>query len=423
MNINNRRHHIQGYFRQLVIIFILCVATGIHVFAQNNTSSPFTVFGLGEIELRSYGITTGTGDVGIGVKSTNFLNKRNPAGLSGIDTLTFILDISGAVKFSEFSVASRNEHATNFNFKNLAVGFRPAKIWTTSVGLCPYSNVGYKNKRYQAVDGTLPTVFVTTTFTGSGGVNKFYWGNSVELIKGLSLGVTASYFFGSIVHEESASSIRIKETMTANKLNFDFGMQYSYLFGDPLGDNLQLTVGGVYGYKSDFHLYQDITINSDKRVKPDHKTYLPESFGVGFSLLRNRKNSEWLFAADYYQQNWSADNKWSYESLRYEDSRMYNIGFQITPNKKRPNNYLQLMHYQIGACYQESYMSVNGHQLKDYSVSMGVGLPFRNRSYVNVSLNLGQSGTWERGGITESYALLSINMSLIELWFAKQKYD
>jgi hypothetical protein len=114
--------------------------------------------------------------------------------------------------------------------------------------------------------------------------------------------------------------------------------------------------------------------------------------------------------------------------MTYSDSHVYSVGLQITPNTKRPENYFQFIRYQIGACYNQSYLKVEGHQLEDYSLSLGVGLPFSNQvrrtiSYVNVAINAGESRTGERGGITERYILLSVNLSLIDNWLAKRQWD
>ena len=391
--------------------------------AQNSTSSPFSIFGIGEIEKRDFGRTVGMGTVGIGFQSRNFLNRSNPAGLSAIDTLRFILDVSAAVKFSQFRVSEDKEQSTDFNFKNLAVGVRLSKRWTASVGLGPYSNVGYKIKTHVPVEGTSDNEDIF--FSGNGGVNKFYWANAFELFRGFSLGITSSYLFGNYAQNEEMSVFSINDTYTVSQIYFDFGAQYSYWFGQ----HTNVTVGGVYGYESKMSIQQTqiITGKYGEKRKPDMGTYIPESYGVGFSVLRNKKAGEWILAADYRYQNWSVDrttHKKSGYTLAYADSRTYNIGLQLTPNTQRPEKYIQLIRFQLGASYNQSYLKVNGYQLNDYSVSVGVGLPFArsNFSYVNIALIVGESATGKRGGITERYALLSVNLSLIERWFAKHQW-
>ena len=389
--------------------------------AQSSTSSPFSIFGIGEIETRDFGRTIGMGNVGIGLQSENFLNRRNPAGLSGIDTLRFVLDVSAAYKISEFRTIGQKGRTNNFNFRNLAVGVRLGKRWTSSVGLSPYSNVGYSFTNKEPVQGT--SDYENFNFTGSGGINKFYWANAFELFRGLSIGVTSSYYFGNFVHNEDMNMFSVKNTYNISQIYFDFGAQYSHWFGS----YTNITVGGVYGYQSDMSIQQTEMITSNTGVNrnkrtPDIGSYIPESYGAGFSILRNKRAAEWILAADYQYRNFLVDRS-RYKNLVYTDSRIYSIGLQLTPNKQRPEKYIQAMRFQLGACYNQSYLMVNGYQQNDYSVSLGVALPFRNLSYVTVSATVGESGTGKRGGITERYALLSVNLSLIERWFARYQWN
>ena len=407
------------------LVFVLLMLFVPDMKAQNSTSSPLSIFGIGEIETRDFGRTAGMGNVGIGFQSENFLNRRNPAGLAGIDTLRFIFDVSAAIKFSEFLTSSRSQRTNNFNFKNLAVGVRLSKRWSGSIGLSPYSNVGYHLKDRSQIPGT--DEYSDTDFSGNGGVNKFYWANAFELFRGFSIGVTSSYIFGNITKVEDANTIIDKTLHNINKIYFDFGAQYSHWFGK----NTNITVGGVYGYKSEMPIQRTQTITSNtgterNQRRPDLKSYVPESYGAGFSILRNKKAAEWILAADYQYLNWSVDRS-RHGPLTYAYSHIYSAGLQFTPNPKRGENRLDVMRFQLGACYNQSYLNVNGYQQYDYSLSLGVGIPFVNRlralSYVNISAIVGESLTGHRGGINERYFLLSLNLSLIERWLDKYVYD
>ena len=404
-----------------LIVFLLLVIMFLpDAKSQNSTSSPFSIFGIGEIESRSFGRTTGMGDVGIGYQSENFLNKHNPAALSGIDTLRFIIDVSAAVKISNFVTGSGNNQTTNFSFKSMAAGVRLTKKWTSSVGLSPFSNVGYTLKDQQHVEGTLDS-YNDILFTGSGGINTFYWANAYELFRGFSLGITSSYIFGNITHIEETKIFSIKTTHNVSKINFDFGGQYKHQFGN----HTSITVGGIYSNEAPHSIQRSKTISSYMQIErserlPDLKSFFPQSYGGGFSILRNKKNAEWIFAADYKCQNWSAD-KASYDKMTYTDSHVYKAGIQFTPNTKRPDKYIHVMRFQLGACYNKSYLNVSGHQMEDYSLSAGLGFPFRNSSYVNITANVGESQIGKRG--SERYILFSINLSLIDRWFAKYQWN
>jgi len=408
------------------LVFLIWIFFLPDVQAQNSTSSPLSIFGIGEIEMRDFGRTTAMGSVGIGLRSENFLNRRNPAGITGIDTLRFILDVSAAMKFSEFHTSANKGSTNNFNFKSLAIGVRLSKGWTSSVGLSPYSNVGYQLNQQQQVQGTDDRI--DAVYSGSGGINKFYWANAYELFRGFSLGITSSFLFGNISHTAEEDIITIKDTYNISKTFFDFGMQYSYWFEK----HTNIIVGGIYGYQSKLSVERTRLVTSYNSVErnrrlPDLKTFIPQSYGFGFSILRNKKAAEWIFAADYQFQKWSVDPS-RHKTLTYSDSRLYSAGLQLTPNKGRPDNYMQFMRYMVGASYNQSYLKVNGYQMVDLSLSFGVGLPFYNQmrqtlSYVNIAVNVGEAATGQRGGITERYILITANMSLIERWFAKYRWN
>jgi len=61
--------------------------------AQNNTSSPYSGLGIGELEMSSGGRNTAMGQTGIGLRSNLFMNTANPASLTAIDPQSFLFDI------------------------------------------------------------------------------------------------------------------------------------------------------------------------------------------------------------------------------------------------------------------------------------------------------------------------------------------
>ena len=70
-----------------VLIFIL-----LPLMAQNNTNSPYTRFGYGDLGERSFGAGRAMGGVGYGLRSPKQINPMNPASYSCMDSLTFLFD-------------------------------------------------------------------------------------------------------------------------------------------------------------------------------------------------------------------------------------------------------------------------------------------------------------------------------------------
>ena len=407
--------------RHFVLLFLLLLTGLTNTQAQNNTHSPFSVIGIGEIEMRDFGRTAAMGNTGIGLQSENFLNRRNPAALTRIDTLKFIIDVSAAFKLSEFKSGAKSHITNNFNFKTLAAGVRLSSKWTSSVGLKPVSSVGYNMKAQQYEEGSVNT-YKDFFSSGEGGINSFYWAHAYEFFNGFSLGATVAYMFGNITHNRNIDAMSEVTRLNISKLHFDLGMQYSYWFGD----HTNVMVGAIYIPQSKFDIQPTKTVTSGMLVErnqrlPDTRSYMPESYGAGFAIMRNQNNSEWIVSADYQFSNRSVLGS------RYSDSHLYTAGIQLTPNVRRPESYLQVIRFMLGGSYNRSYLTMKENQLEDYSLSVGAGFPFTTQfstiSYVNVAITAGESFLGGAGGITERYLLFSVNMSLIDRWFAKRQWD
>ena len=87
--------------KKVVFISILII-TQLSLKAQNNTNSPYTRFGYGELADRSFGAGRAMGGVGIGLRSSKQINPMNPASYSCMDSLTFLFDFGVAGQVSWF---------------------------------------------------------------------------------------------------------------------------------------------------------------------------------------------------------------------------------------------------------------------------------------------------------------------------------
>ncbi len=103
--------------RQSFVLMLFSICFVLNIQAQT-TYSPYSMLGLGEIENRDYGRTSGMANIGIGIRDFDYLNPSNPAGISGLDSLKFIMDISVSGKQSYFSGKGKTDGAFNGNLKN-----------------------------------------------------------------------------------------------------------------------------------------------------------------------------------------------------------------------------------------------------------------------------------------------------------------
>ena len=68
-----------------VVIISFLIFTQLPLWAQNNTNSPYTRFGYGELADRSFGAGRAMGGVGYGLRSSKQINPLNPASYSCIN--------------------------------------------------------------------------------------------------------------------------------------------------------------------------------------------------------------------------------------------------------------------------------------------------------------------------------------------------
>ena len=386
------------------------------------TSSPYTMFGIGEIDMGNYGENSGMGGLGIGFRQENTLNSANPASLSLISSKTFIFDGSVYGRFSRFTGQGKTEWVGNGNIQRISVGFRAAKPWTMSFGLVPVSNVGYEINKRSNIEGS--TQQISTVFSGDGGLNKVSWSNAFNLSRHISVGVNSSVVFGTITRVESDDYWRIENASRGQKICFDFGLQYSGL----VGRSTVLTIGAVGGNKSEMKMHNtQVAYNLSTRtmltdwVKPTTTQVLPEFYGGGFSLnWRNRL----VWGIDYRLQKWS-EMPSSVATLRYKDMQKVSAGISYIPAGATARRYWQAVKYQAGVMVNDSYMSIGGDEPLNYAATLGAVLPMRNANSIHVAFEYGKIGALagNRNVIREDYFKITFGFSFKEAWFLKIKYD
>jgi hypothetical protein len=214
--------------KYIVIAFIFC--QNLSVNGQNVSYSPYSVFGIGDIETADYSRNLGMGGVGIGLKSKESLNRLNPASYSGIDSLSFTLESSFSGRASHFYNGNSAQNNSLAGLKKLAVGFCVNSFWHTSAGVVPFSNMGYDMSMIKTTEGA-PYNTYELNLTGNGSINRFYLANSFNLSKNLSVGVNLSFLFGTLTQDENITTSITNYNSTVETKSYlhriypDFGVQ------------------------------------------------------------------------------------------------------------------------------------------------------------------------------------------------------
>lgn len=375
------------------------------------------------------------GGASIGLVSPFHINVTNPATLSGLDTLSFVFEGGLHGRMSQFRTDSDSKLDNNASLGYLYMGFPIAKWLKTGFGLQPYSSMGY------AVTSIMVDPLVgkqQNIFEGNGGTNQAFAAFSVEPVKGLSVGVTASYLFGTLEKSnilffpDSINMINTRKR-TTDKVK-DFTFTYGALYHKEIKKNMELGVGMTWSPQFLMGASQEMLVESFKRTSSGFDYVkdtillnetsgdytMPASYGVGLML---RKSNRWTLAADYKMQEWSKFKKLGTSDLLKNSSEL-SLGMEILPRSTVLSGYFKRLAYRFGLRYADTYLSVNDTQLKEYGISFGIGLPLkRSASTINIGLELGTTGTTDKGLIREDYLRFTFSMSVFERWFAQRKFN
>ena len=419
-----------------VVIISVLIFTQLAVWAQNNTNSPYTRFGFGELADRSFGAGRAMGGVGIGLRSSKQINPLNPASYSCMDSLTFLFDFGVSGQVSWFDDGNTKQHQMNGNVEYIAMQFPLTRRLAVSIGLLPFSHVGYE------FGGTKSEAGLTwaETFTGSGSLSEMYGGISLDIWKKrLAVGANFGFLFGNFSHERNlifalanADDVQKYRRYDVRDLLMDFGVQYTH----PLSREERVTVGVTYspGQRLNTKLY-DIQLvgsgtSSSYTVNDTITNYrydLPHSFGFGLSYVKDNKLT---VAADLKYENWE-DCYFDNEKGLFKNRMRIALGGEYIP-AYRNRNYFGRINYRAGFHYSNSYLRVGrseengykGHGYNEYGASVGLGLPLiDNRSYVNLSFEYVKIHPEMQTMIDEQYFRFTVNYSFNELWFFKRKVN
>ena len=408
--------------------------------AQSGTNSPYSQYGLGVLSDQSTGFNRGMNGVSYGMHEKNQVNFLNPASYANMDSLTFIFDVGASAQVTNFMEGTRKLNASNADIEYAVMGFQAAKHLGMSIGILPYSNVGYN---YYATDNisTDNSTTYTTTYSGSGGTRLLYIGAGYMPVKGLSIGANVGYFWGSYsrsaVNSYSDGYINTvgryySAELTSYYLNA--GLQYTLKLGRQ--DNVTLGLAYTMGHNlsGDANI-NEITSNTQtsvtdttKYAQPD-AIFIPTTFGGGLAWYHG---TQWRIGADYTLQQWSKKAFPDFRNGGYymvndalKDRHKFNLGGEYIHNAAS-RKYLDRVHFRAGVSYATPYIRVNGMDgPKEMSASIGFGLPitnaWNNRSMLNIS------GQWTRvsatGLIRENTFRINVGITFNERWFMKWKLE
>ncbi len=424
----------------------VALATSFGAQAQVTVQSPYSKFGVGNIKGSLLPQLRAMGGISTGVFRTshiNNINMQNPASYAGINLTT--LDIGMAGSGTMLKTSNLSENSFNASLSHVAMAFPVTRKSAVSIGILPYSELGYNFKNTVQV-GTTPENKKTVDYiyTGEGGLSKAYLGYGLQFGDHFRVGANAEYLFGNLI--ENRSTEYVNEAAAINSRNQDknsiYGFAFSYgaQYDINLGNKTSLTVGysGSSAAKLNSEMSQYVTIYGKDQEGNDQAALdtlaftenaktnlkLPLVHSVGFTI---NKENKWLFGADYRMGKWSSmsiDNV----NQNLQDTYGVSVGGQFTPDVTAINGYFKRVDYRLGFQYDKTYVRMNNQDVNQMAVTFGLGLPLssyaRSSFYkMNVSAELGKRGSVSNGLIQENFINFNLGFMLNDKWFQRFKFD
>lgn len=418
------------------IKLLLAAAVAFAASATAQTTSPYSMYGYGIIGDRATSLQRAMGGVGYAMNSGRQINVMNPASYASIDSLTFLFDIGADVSMLRSKEGSVKSNTTGGGVDYVTMQFPICKFMGGSLGLLPYSNVGYAFGN-EIKHGTMEN-------QGSGGINQLYLGLSGK-IGAFSIGFNASYDFGTIVHDVFASPVtggqtKFEQVMEVRDWNINIGAQYTARWNRWN----KLVFGLTYSPKKSLHgktwatmqeTSQDSSPDTVAESRLSGKYYMPQTFGVGVGYTYERS---WRLTveADFTFQQWS---KAPYSALYgaedilhhrpaevvapgmdFNDRTKYAVGAEIVPRLR--GNYGERIAYRLGAYYTDDYLNINGNRVREFGVTAGAGFPTpEGKTQVNIGLEWKKRQASPHRLIGENYFNITLGVNFNEVWFWKRK--
>ena len=303
--------------------------------------------------------------------------------------------------------------------------FPLGKYMGMSVGLLPYSSVGYAfgSKIENGIDSR----------QGSGSINELYVGLSGRLFKGFSIGANIAYMFGTLLNDSyaivnnSGQSALFQREITVRDWHLTAGLQY----GVDITPRNRITAGLIWspgktllGHANtltyDTSTESGPEINEEVKLRDNYS--IPETWGAG---LAYRWNNSLDVEFDVTYQPWSKAKYLGFDTDEartevFADRIKYALGLQYRPDAR--GSYFKRIQYRLGGYYNRDYLVVLGNNVREYGLTAGFGFPVAGfKTIVNLGLEWKHRQATPDPLLKEDYLNITIGVNFNEMWFRKSK--
>ncbi len=442
-------------------------------FAQAQEISPYSRFGMGDITSPDFAASRSLGGLSAAYRSPFNINFANPASYSQLSFVTFEIGVQAN---NRWLTTQNNSYTAGDGFLDyLALAFPFRKNGTLSVGLVPYSSMRYD---LQSNHTDSSGANFTRLYSGRGRTYDLYAGYShivfqkdtnYTLLQNLSLGANVAYRFGQMRYGEvltladnnTSLSARRNATLRVNDLVVTVGAQYRLCLNCPVTPEdsvalkasldaagktvekwqpIYITFGAYGGTPSNFNsnvssVFDRFVVSGSNVTTLDTisstdgekiKLKMPAQFGFGAMIGNDVK---WNIGLDFKYTLWDGFNGIS-DNNPLKNSFRVGGGIEYRPNIEG-RGFVRRTQYRVGGYYDSGYLDINGQNISEFGMTLGLGIPLRplNKGFdqVNIGLAAGSRGTTSSGLLQETFVKVSVGILLnsagADRWFVKRKYD
>lgn len=418
--------------KKIIPLYLLLLLFSWQVSGQNNTGTPYSMYGIGLLQ-DNYGPYTSLGGVSAAMRDNNNINFLNPASYTALDSNRFYFQFGITGEYVHIATHQESSSYRVAQNASLNMAFRIYKNLFTSLGFNQRSDIGYDLYYYKMINGS-DNEYYNQQISGEGGLNDFYLGLAYRF-GNLSLGVNSSLVFGNIEKRVNLIPL-ISDSYYINSRNkiavfdaiFTAGIQY----GITLSPKSKLTLGTAFNFSSKMNARKDLesykvnTSTQGSETLDDEKLHngnISYPFRITGGFAYDYKD-KWTVAGDYTFQEMSSYKEFG-EDQQYNDYHKAAIGVSLLP-ARYGRFWWQRNKYNLGAYAVRSQIELNNVHINTYGVTFGTQIPvyISNRELLlGVAFDLGMRGTEKNGLIQEKYAKIRLNIAFKEGWFMKRKID
>ncbi|MFA5403526.1 MAG: hypothetical protein WC358_01185 [Ignavibacteria bacterium] len=407
------------FFSKIIFIVLLCAGT-----AQSQEEfplgSPYTSFGLGDLQYLSSTRTDAMGIQGISLMG-DYINNLNPASNADLK----FTNISLSFKYGFLKLDNTKISDGNINGINIGVPLSNGRGMTLIMGFNSMIRSNYKISNKFSDDN----VSYTQTYAGNGGISRVNFGLTYKILGGVFLGAEYNYAFG---NQTKLSLLDfVSQYYTNTYIRKENNLTGSFVKGGIIIDLKKLTkleklndftIGFLYQSKLNLNSDQDaiytLSTGNDTVKTSSSDLQIPQAFGVG---ITKKIGKQVIISGDALWQQWSDFISGNLSKNEYTNSSRYGLGVEIIPVAQMDKTFFESLTYRMGVSYDKSYYLINGQNVNRLGFSLGFGIPLGSYNSIDLGISYSIRGKSENGLIKEDYLKLTAGLNFGELWFIRPR--